>query len=61
VAQRLIASTADLEALASEDEAAVPALQGWRRAVFGEDALRLKAGEIALTATPQGVRIVSLG
>ncbi len=60
VAQRLIASTADLEALASDESAAVPALQGWRRAVFGDDALRLKAGEIALTATPQGVRIVSL-
>ena len=27
----------------------VPALQGWRRELFGEDALRLKAGEIALT------------
>jgi ribonuclease D len=60
VAQRLIASTADLEALASDDAPDVPALHGWRRAVFGEDALRLKAGEIALTATPKGVRIVAL-
>jgi ribonuclease D len=60
VAQRLIASTADLEALASDDAPDTPALHGWRRAVFGEDALRLKAGEIALTATPKGVRIVAL-
>jgi ribonuclease D len=60
VAQRLIASTADLEALASDDAPDVPAVHGWRRAVFGEDALRLKAGEIALTATPKGVRIVAL-
>jgi ribonuclease D len=60
VAQRLIASTADLEALAGDDAPEVPALHGWRRAVFGEDALRLKAGEIALTATPKGVRIVAL-
>jgi ribonuclease D len=60
VAQRLIASAVDLEALAADDAPDVPALHGWRRAVFGEDALRLKAGEIALTATPKGVRIVAL-
>jgi ribonuclease D len=58
VAQRLIASTAELEALAAETEPDVPALHGWRRAVFGEDALRLKRGEIALTASPRGVRTV---
>ena len=58
VAQRLIASSADLEALAREDAPEVPALHGWRREVFGEDALRLKRGEIALTATPRGVAVV---
>ena len=57
VAQRLIASSADLEALAREDAPEVPALHGWRREVFGEDALRLKRGEIALTATPRGVAV----
>lgn len=63
VAQKLVASTADLEAIAQGDEDAdsVPALHGWRRAVFGEAALRLKRGEIALTATPEGVRIIDLG
>ena len=60
VAQRLIASTADLEALAREDAPDIPVLQGWRREVFGEDALRLKRGEIALTAGPQGVRAAPL-
>jgi ribonuclease D len=33
-------------------------MTGWRRELFGEDALRLKRGEIALTATRQGVRTV---
>ncbi|MGF1658059.1 MAG: ribonuclease D [Rubrimonas sp.] len=58
VAQKLIASSADLERLASEDEPDLPVLAGWRRDVFGADALRLKRGEIALTATRQGVRVV---
>jgi ribonuclease D len=60
VAQRLVASSADLEALASEQEPDVPALRGWRREVFGADALRLKRGEIALSATPAGVRVVEV-
>ena len=48
VAPRLIASTADLEAIAASDEADVEAMQGWRRKVFGERALALKHGRIAL-------------
>ena len=61
VAQRLIASSSDIDALSREEAPEVPALHGWRREVFGEDALRLKRGEIALTATPKGVRIVATG
>jgi ribonuclease D len=61
VAQKLVASSADLEALANEDAPDVPALSGWRREVFGDDALRLKRGEIALTATAKGVQVVALG
>ncbi len=49
VAPRLIAGTDDLERLALEPEPAIPALKGWRRHVFGEEALRLKRGEVALT------------
>lgn len=49
VAPRLIASADDLEKIAIEPEANVAALKGWRRQLFGEDALRLKRGEIALT------------
>ena len=48
VAPRLIASAADIEAIAASDEADVEALRGWRRKVFGERALALKHGKIAL-------------
>ena len=48
VAQRLVAGTADLEAIAVDDAADVPALHGWRREIFGEQALALKAGRLAL-------------
>ncbi|MEM8786542.1 MAG: ribonuclease D, partial [Pseudomonadota bacterium] len=48
VASRVIANAADLERLALNDEADIPALQGWRRELFGEDALALKSGRLAL-------------
>ncbi|MFO1141692.1 MAG: ribonuclease D [Amaricoccus sp.] len=60
VAQRLIASSADLDAIAASDRADVPALHGWRHEVFGQDALRLKRGEIALSAQGSAVRVVPL-
>ncbi|MBN8913448.1 MAG: ribonuclease D [Rhizobiales bacterium] len=49
VAPRLIADSSDLERIASEPEPDVPALKGWRRQLFGEDALKLKRGDLALT------------
>lgn len=61
VAQKLVATVADLEAIAADDEADVPALRGWRREVFGDDALRLKHGEIALGAGMGKVRMVEIG
>lgn len=48
VAPRLIADTDDLERIAMGDDADVPALKGWRRRLFGEDAERLKQGSVAL-------------
>ncbi len=54
VAQKLVASSADLDKIAADDAADVPALQGWRREVFGNDALRLKHGELALAAQASG-------
>lgn len=59
VAPRLIADSNDLERLAREDEPDVPALTGWRRQLFGEDALRLKKGELALTLKAGDVQIVT--
>lgn len=48
VAAKLIATSDELDRIAVDDTADVPALQGWRRTLFGEDALALKAGRIAL-------------
>jgi ribonuclease D len=59
VAQKLIASAADLDAIAA-GERDVPALRGWRQEVFGADALRLCDGEIALAADGAKVAVIPL-
>ena len=59
VASKLIASAAELDALAS-GERDVPSLSGWRREVFGEDALRLCNGSVGLAAKGKTVRIIEL-
>jgi ribonuclease D len=48
VAPRLIADASEVEAIAADDNANVAALRGWRREVFGERALALKHGKLAL-------------
>lgn len=48
VAGKLVANSSDLEAITLDDEADVSALKGWRREVFGEDALALKNGQISI-------------
>ena len=60
VAQKLIASTADLEAIAEDDNANVLALNGWRKDVFGDDALLLKSGKIALSATGDRIKVIRI-
>lgn len=60
VAQKLVASAADLELIAADDEARVPALSGWRRTLFGEDALALKHGALALTAKGKRIALIRL-
>ncbi|MGD1868747.1 MAG: ribonuclease D [Neomegalonema sp.] len=60
VAQRLLATSADLDAIANDDEPDVPALSGWRREAFGETALRLKRGEIGLAVTDGAGRSIDL-
>jgi len=58
VAARLIASSDDIEAIATEEAPDGPVMQGWRRELFGDLALRLKRGEITLGIS--GGRIVTL-
>src|SRR5579884_1229727 len=48
VAAKVIATVDELEQIAADDEADVPALKGWRRELFGETALALKHGKLAL-------------
>lgn len=60
VASKLIATVSDLELIANDDEAATPALKGWRREAFGEDALKLKRGELALVLDGTRVRVVEV-
>ena len=48
VAAKVIATVDDLERIAASDEADVPALTGWRRELFGDKALALKHGKLAL-------------
>jgi len=60
VATKLIANVADLEQIAANDQADVAALTGWRREMFGNDALALKRGEIAISAKGKRLRITRL-
>jgi ribonuclease D len=48
VAAKVIATVDDLDRIAADDHADVPALKGWRRELFGEKALDLKHGRLAL-------------
>ena len=48
VATRVIANADDLEAIAIYGEADVKAMQGWRRDLFGDMALKIRAGDMAL-------------
>lgn len=60
VATKLLANVADLEKIALDDDADVDALKGWRRQLFGEDALKLKRGEIALVLNGPRVEVVEI-
>ena len=58
VATKVVATVDDLERIASEDEPDIQALRGWRRELFGEHALALKAGRLALAM--QRGRVITL-
>jgi ribonuclease D len=59
VAPKLVASSDDIERLATEEDPAIPALHGWRMDVFGKDALALKAGRIALGVAGRRVKLLA--
>ena len=58
VAPKLIANVADLERLASDEAPDVPAMQGWRFDIFGQYALDLKNGKLALASENDAVVLV---
>ena len=60
VAPRLLASSEDIERLAAEETPDIPALHGWRREVFGEAALALKAGRVALGTAGKRITLVPI-
>ena len=57
---RIIASNKDLENFVLNNKADIPALKGWRRKIFGEDAIRLKNGKIALYYTNNGIELIEI-
>jgi ribonuclease D len=61
VAAKVIATVDDLDRIAGDDDADVPALTGWRRELFGEKALALKHGKLALAIEKGRVATVERG
>jgi ribonuclease D len=61
VAAKVIATIDDLEEIAAEDNADVPAMKGWRRELFGNKALALKQGRIALAIEKGRVTAIERG
>jgi ribonuclease D len=61
VAAKVIATVDDLERIAGDDNADVPALSGWRRELFGNKALALKHGKLALAIEGGRVAAVERG
>jgi ribonuclease D len=58
VAAKVIATVDELERIAAEENADVPALKGWRREMFGNEALKLKRGAVALAV--ESGRVVAI-
>ena len=60
VAAKVIATVDDLEKIAADDNADVAALRGWRRELFGDTALKLKNGQIALGIQNKVIKVISV-
>lgn len=59
IAAQLVANRRELDRIATEDDPDIRTLTSWRREIYGNDALALKRGEIALTADGLTVRVVT--
>jgi ribonuclease D len=60
VATKIVANGGDLERIAAGESNGIPALAGWRRELFGEDALRLRDGNLALKVRESQVELLEL-
>ena len=58
VAQKLVATTSDLEIVAAHDEADTPVLKGWRRELFGQAAIDLKHGRLAVSLAGRHLKLI---
>ncbi|MGF1445362.1 MAG: ribonuclease D [Pikeienuella sp.] len=58
IASKLLASAAELDALAGEEDPDLPVLRGWRFESFGRDALKLRDGKLALAVGRLGIELV---
>ncbi len=59
IAPKLVANTADIEAIAADDGADVPLMRGWRRELFGNLALDIKHGKAFIGFQNGRVRLVA--
>jgi len=61
VASRMVASASELEQWAAEPHKTdLRAFHGWRNDIFGKDAKKLMAGDLALTANKGSIEVVEL-
>lgn len=61
VAAKILATSDDLDKIATDGEKAdVPALHGWRKELFGDPALKLISGDVALRFVDKRVEAVEL-
>ena len=58
VAPKLVASSDDIDRLSLEAEPDISALAGWRRTVFGDAALALKSGRVAIGVEGKRVKLI---
>ncbi len=60
VAPKLVASSDDIDRLAAENAPDIPALHGWRLEVFGQDALALKDGKVAIGVEGRRIKLLPI-